>query len=382
MTRISLISPLDIKYSYKGTEYHVYEYAKCLVENGIDAELLITGASGYHPSIKNYKRISAEYSMIPHRKIPCSEILLPFKWHHFMCRNLPKESIIYLPFGPYQYLFNIATKPRGQKYIIGCLAMELKFGNLIEGNDALEIIAKVAIRIALSKGADTRNYYFHAINKAQVEYLVGLGVKKDRINYVPLMLDTSKYHISNNKARKLRVIHVGGTGKASAMVAQVIEALSEESQMDKFEFYFMWSNQPEEVRKCAATYENVHLLGSPSEERKAKILSAMDVMIIPSTEAFSKTMLEGIASGLHIVVSKRNPASLDVRALGVNMTITERSEPSEYIEELVKLANLKIKLGSKFNKSKRRYREIVVENFDRIQVLPKIFEMFMKIMNE
>lgn len=379
--KVSIVTPRDIRYSYKATEWHVYEYAKYLQEHGVDTELLVSDTGKKYPLIKNYKKISERYKKIPHRTIKCRETVLPFRWHHFYCSGLPKNSLVYFYYGIYQYLLNVMTKPRGQKYIVGCGAMELKSGHLIEGHRILDKITGLVVKYTiLWKGRDARNVYFHAINKAQVAYLIAHGIKKEKIIHVPIMLDTTKYSISRNRSGKLRVVHLGGAGKGSGTVANIIKALIEKREMSKFEFFFISEPQPEEIRTYAARYDNIHLLGSITDSKKKTALSYMDVMIVPSNEAFSKTMLEGLASGVYIMGSKRNPGCSDVSDLGIQMTIAETGKAEEYVVLLLKMADAKLRLGSRLNPNKDRYREIIVKNFDQKNVLPKFLDMFKGVM--
>ncbi len=376
-----MLSQADIKYSYKATEQQSYEYAKFLMESGLDVELLITKTTGGVIN-KDYVRAKKRYAKLPKRYVDCTEVVLPFNYHLFVYRDLPKDSLIYMPYGIYQYLFNVMTKPRGQKYIIGCHGMHLRFGQVIEGHRLLDgMVNSTARFIMASKGDDARNMYFHVINKVQIPYLVRLGVKRENIIYVPTMLDTNKYKIASNQTRRLRVVHVGGTGKNSGTLLEIIKILIDRGEIEKFEFFFVWHEQPAELHSYARERQNIHLLGDISDAEKTKLLSQMDVMIVPAVETFSKTMIEGITSGLYIMASKRNPASLDVRDLGVDMTITEKGMPEEYIKPLLKAANAKARLGRRYNPNKKRDREIVVRNFDQNNVLPKLLKMFTDVMD-
>ncbi len=380
--KISLITPLDIKYSYKATEFLVYEYAKYLHDRGLDVELLVTSTKRKWTPNKGYKSLEKRYRSVPKRDVDCTEITLPLKYHLFIYNGLPRDSLLYLPFGIYQYLLNVVTKPKGQKYIIGCHGMHLKAGQLVAGSKALSKSLNSWLRLSIrSLGSESKSLYFHAVNMEQVSYLESLGVERRNIFYIPVMIDGSKYRVSSNGSKRLKVVHVGGEGKGSGVVAGTIKRLIDSGDIDKFEFYFVWHEQPDELKRYALSHKNLHLMGAISDEEKAKLLSGMDVMIVPAVETFSKAMIEGIASGLRIMASRRNPASLYVNGLGIDMTITNTGEPEEYVKPLLAAAKAKARLGSRWNTSKKSDRGIVIKNFDEKYVLPQILSMFKKVMD-
>ncbi len=374
--KVSLITPVDIKYSYKGTEYHVYEYARYLQAKRIDTEILVTKTNADMPRRKN-NPASNRYRSIPKRPIDCSETLLPFNYHLFTYWGLPSDRIIYLPFGIYQYFVNVAFKPLGQKYIIGCHGMHLKFGSMIEGHHALDAILRSATKSMISaKGREADNLYFHVINSEQKMYLEKLGIKSRNIFYVPAMLDTKNYHIGYNSSKRLKVIHIGGLGKGSDIVLQIIKRIIGEGKIDMFEFYFIWDEQPPELYKYAKNNPNIHVLGTVPEREKARVLSIMDVIVIPAYENFPKAMLEGLASGLYVVTSRKNSAATDIKKYEVNIYITNRGTPDEYVAPLIKLAKLKSSRRKIFDMKKEINRKATHEHFDKEKVLPQILKMF------
>lgn len=375
--KVSLISPLDIKYSYLGTEWHVYEYAKYLVEHGVNAEILVTESSKTATPVSNYGAIEKRYAKVPKRTVKCTRMVLPFSYHLFIYKGLPNDSIIYMPFSIYDYILNIAAKPKGQKYIIGCHGMHIKQGHIILNHKYMECILNgVVRRLAALDPSEKRNVYYHIVNRGQIRYLVDkLGILKRNIFYVPPMIDITPLKINSNKSRRLRVLHIGGAGKDSQIVLEVVRKLAESNLLSNFEFYFMGAKQPELIDALTNRYRNVHNLGLVSDKRKFRIMSRMDVLIVPAYETFSKILIEGLASGLYILTSTKNAAADDFVGLGVKMTITDGTSRG-YVKQLIKMSYLKKKIGLDFNSYKKLNRGIVIKEFDKKVVLPKIFNMF------
>jgi len=384
-----LITPVDIKYSYRGTEYHVYEYAKFLNENGIDANVLITeelGRENTRPVIKNYDSVRRRYSKVGKKEIEMAGVATIHGQPLYTYLNLPKDGPIYFPYNLHYYLVNIALKPMGQSYIIGSHGLQFKLGKLIlGGHQNLENFVNFATRASIfSKLEGAKNVYFHVLNKKQARYLTKLGVKSGNIFYIPAMVDTKNFKMGSNNSKALKVVHVGGTEKESGIVLEVIKQLNRIGKLGMFEFYFIGNPKPEEAKELeliSKKYDNIHLLGRVSDSVLVSTLSKMDVMMVTAYEIFPKTMLEGVASGLYMVTSNRNDAAEDFQELGVKLDIVKTGVPSEYVQPLVRLANKKSQGPAKFNPYKKRNRGIVLKKFDQKVLLSKVLKMFLKVMN-
>ena len=81
--KISLITPVDIRYSNKGTEWHVYEYAKYLKQKGVDANILVTENMRGFKEVAGYKKTKKNYSMVTEYPVKCRRITLPMN-----CRRI------------------------------------------------------------------------------------------------------------------------------------------------------------------------------------------------------------------------------------------------------------------------------------------------------
>jgi hypothetical protein len=374
--KLYLISPIDIKYSFRATERYIYEYADYLRKHGKDVEILITKRKIKSKKLNNDNLIR-KYRKIRQRFIDCREFLLPLKWHIFIYKDLPRDGIIYFPYSIYDYLYEILFKPKGQKYIIGSHSMHLKLGRMIENHQLLESALNSLVNLVLwLRRGEIKNIYIHAINTAQVEYIRQNFklIKEENIFYIPNMINTEKYSIAKNKSNKLRVVHIGGTDKDIHSVFSIIKLLNEDGHINDFEFYFI-GKLSERVDPELIKMPNLHFLGEISEKSKLKVLSTMDAIIVPSYEAFPLVVLEGLASGLYVLTSKKNAAWRDFKELGIKLFVAENGQPSEYIKILKKLAEVK-----KVNKNPNKYaiynRKVIIKNFDEKIILRKILEMF------
>lgn len=378
--KVYLITPVDLKYSYRGTEEHVYSYAKYLKEHGIDAEILITKKGDKQQTLlPYYKEVIKPYDTIAKKPVSCKEIVLPFKWHIFIYKDLPKEGTIYFPYSIYDYLFNLLFKPKGQKYVIGSHSMHLKMGHIIKNHETLEWLLNFIVKSVLFlRRKEKGNIYFHVINSMQEAYLIkNFKINKKNIFYVPNFIDTRKYGLAKNSSKKLRVVHIGGIEKDANIVFDIIKLLEEKHVLYRFEFYFI-GRLDKHIEEQYSSIRNVHLLGQIDDFTKLKVLRRADCMIIPSYEAFPKTLLEGLLSGLYILTSKRNSAWRDLIDFGIQMFVAENGFSEEYLHAIISLAEKKSR-STNINSYRALNRNTITKNFDKESVLPQILKMFRKV---
>jgi len=378
--KLYLISPIDIKYSFRATERYIYEYADYLRKHGKDVEILITKRKIKSKKLNNDNLIR-KYRKIRQQFIDCREFLLPLKWHIFIYKDLPRDGIIYFPYSIYDYLYEILFKPKGQKYIIGSHSMHLKLGRMIENHQLLESALNSLVNLVLwLRRGEIKNIYIHAINTAQVEYIRQNFklIKEENIFYVPNMINTEKYSIAKNKSNKLRVVHIGGTDKDAHSVFSIIKLLNEDGHINDFEFYFI-GKLSERVDPELMKMPNLHFLGEISEKSKLKVLSTMDAIIVPAYEAFPLVVLEGLASGLYVLTSKKNAAWRDFKELGIKLFVAENGHPSEYIKALENLAAAK-KSSINFRRYALYNKSIINKNFNEQVILDHIMGMFVEVM--
>jgi glycosyltransferase involved in cell wall biosynthesis len=375
--KVYLITPVDLKYSYRATEEHVYSYAKYLKEHGIDAEILITRKGERQQTLlPNYKEVIKLYDNIAKKHVRCKEIVLPLKWHIFIYKDLPKGGTIYFPYGIYDYLFNILFKPEGQKYVIGSHSMHLKMGHMLKNHEKIEWLLNFIVKsILFLRRKEKDDIYFHVINSMQEAYLIkNFKINKKNIFYVPNFIDTSKYSLAKNSSKKLRVVHIGGMEKDASTVFDIVKLLKEKRVLDRFEFYFI-GKLNKQIEEQYGSLKNVHILGQIDDCAKLKALSSADCMIIPSYEAFPKTLLEGLLSGLYILTSKRNSVWQDFIDFGIRMFVAENGFSEEYLQAIMNLSEKKSK-GTNINPYREFNRNTIIKNFDKGNVLTQIFKMF------
>lgn len=378
--KVSLITPVDIKHSYSATEVQVYDYAKMLIENGIEASILVPKYKGLEfPSRTDYKLIKNHYKNVTQKGIKGRKIILPFKFTLYVYSDLTSDSTIYFAYSIYDHLINIIKKPKGQKYIIGAHSMHLKNGHILEGHNIIERFFNFLIKsFVFSNKEIAKNVYHHVINKAEKKYLLKLGIREENIFYVPTFVKTKDYHLSKNQSSKLKILHMGGANKGAGIVLQIIDKAIKTNKLDLFEFYFVGQKMPGELYQYAKKYKNIHIEKGIKENKKADLLSRMDVMIVPSVETFSRSMLEGLASGLYICASNKNPAALEIKTMGAKIYVIRNNNTYKYLEVLAKMINEK-RLIEKFESGRRINREIVVRKFDEKVVLPQMLDMFIKV---
>ncbi|MEM4067744.1 MAG: glycosyltransferase family 4 protein [Candidatus Micrarchaeaceae archaeon] len=257
--------------------------------------------------------------------------------------------------------------------------MHLKKGHMIEGHEFVEkLLNSVVKSILLLIGKEKKNIFFHVINTEQAKYIKRrFKYPNSNIFYVPNFIEMEKYKLGENKSKKLKVIHIGGIDKGADIVLDIIKLLDKKEQLNNFDFYFVGSAADLERYEITEP-ENIHVLGKISELEKLKLLSSSDCIIIPSYETFSKTMLEGIASGLYVLTSKRNAAWKDFKKIGIKMFVSENGKAEDYLKILNNLAKQKQK-GEKARRYKIHNIEILKKNYTKTKVLPKIFDMFEKV---
>ena len=368
----------DLKYIVTGSERYLYEMALYLEKNNVDTTLLIINDNRMvKRENPNYAKIARRYASIRSREVtPKIVDAGPLHISFFYFKNLPKDSIIYLPNNLYVHLLNVLTKPAGQKYIIGSHVLQFNSYYQSSKHTILERTFNKMIKnmLKLKSREFKHNLFFHVINLQQKSYLEKeFGIKPENILHVPIFARAEKFRIGNNNSKKLRVMHIGGTGKNAALVLKVIDELQRRKQMGRYEFHFIGKSEPKELNEMAKEHPNIINHGMADDEEKIKIHSESDVLIVPSVEAFPLTVLEGLAAGLTII-SRNNSINKELNELGAEL-ITVCEEPEAFADALEKVANAKIK-GELTTARKKKYKALVLENFSYVTVMPQLLKMF------
>jgi glycosyltransferase involved in cell wall biosynthesis len=370
------VTPKDINYSYRATERLIYEYTAYLSSHSITSTVLIPD---YYLTIKNgskAKLINDKYRKVKTKFIHGIKLSLPFKFDMYFYLNLPSNGFVYLPYSLYNHIINLFLARKNSKFIIGSHSMHIKNGLLLPEHALLENLFKKFLQLFLTNTNIMRNLYFHALTQEQVLYLEQLKIPRKHIFLVPNFIDTKQFHIGINKIKKLRVLHVGGASKRADVVLLIIENLIRKRILSNFEFYFIG-----EMPSFFSTkkFSNIHYLGKISDKKKISVLSKMDVILLPASEVFPLTLLEGMASGL-MVISANNSISRELRKLHANIIINTSGTIENYSNILFNLYKSKRKHGFPYI-FKLQNRDIVIENFSSLKILPKFQEVIHNIIN-
>ena len=377
--KAALITPADIRYSYRSSERHIYDYTKYLIEHGIDAEVLMPEAPlRFSVERKDYRHIKERFKNVPQVKVGVQHLRLPFSYNLFVYSRLPRDRMIYFPYSIYDYIWNIITKPKGQKYIIAAYSMHIKNGHIIEGHKYLEWTLNAFMRLVFSTRESKKNIYHHVITHKAGRYLESLGIPKKNIFYVPTFVDSEFYTLAANKTRQIKVLHIGGINKDVGVMIDIIKELKKSGDYVDFDFYFIGDQQSTELLEMQKSDENIHCLQKVTDGEKFKIFATMDVIIVPAVETFSRIMLEGMSSGLYVIASSKNPAAWEVRRLGARLYIAEHGNASDYIRFLNKLFKFKSR-KIQFRDGRITNQKIARNTFDTEVILKQMLRMFLKV---
>lgn len=231
----------------------------------------------------------------------------------------------------------------------------------------------------LRKEEMRNNLFFRVLNTRQKNYLERIGVPSDKIFNIPEFVDTKKYCIATSYGKKLNVVHIGGEAKNAQVIIDTIKELIDKRQITKFKFFFIGKHQPKELFEYAEKTDSVVYLGALSDTKKIKILSMSDVQVVPNPdENFAVSMIEGLSSGLRLVVSNQNPIVKNLIKEGA-LAYTCSNNPSAYAKVLLGLARMKRTEPYKFQKLKMTNRAIAIKEFEQTKVFNQIKDMFIRV---
>ncbi len=376
--KVALITPADIRYSYRSSERHIYDYTKYLHEHGIDAEVLVPDKKPEGAKErKDYAYIKERFKNVPKQNVGCVHLKFPFNFNLFAYSRLPRDRMVYFPFSIYDYVWNIVTKPKGQRYLIAAYSMHIKHGHIVENHRILEWILNSFMRTILTTSEARRNIYHHVITREAGKYLESLGIPRRNIFFVPTFVDSRFYTLASNKTRKLRVLHIGGVNKDVSIMADIIKRLKLSGDYGNFEFYFIGDAQDPWLLDAEKTDSNIHCLKGVTDAEKFRIMATLDVIIVPAVETFSRIMLEGMSSGLYVIGSSKNPATWEVRETGAKLYIAEHGNAGEYIKFLRELYRLKARPRD-FHSGRVTNQNIARKRFDTKIILKQMMQMFIR----
>ena len=362
----------------------VYEWARYLTNEGFDATVLIPDTLNRGmPLRRDADDIEERYYGVPKKSIKNNVLRYGFVHKTNFYTGLPKGDVVFFPITFYDYLPNMFAKPRGQKYIMGNMGMTLFPGSHMSSeHQFLEGIQRIMIKRAIFSDKEKRsNIFFHVINQRQKQHLIEqIGIDKSKIFHIPAHVDTSAYHLGVSDSNDLKVVHIGGKGKNAQLLVDVIKALIANGKIDGLKFYFIGREEPQELFNYVGKTSNVSYLGYISDAEKIEILAKSDVLVIPDhNEAFAKVMLEGLASGLALLVDSWNPVIASLISDGAFAYTGIVGDQKSYADALIRLAEMKRSDAKAFEQGKKKNRNLAVIKFDEKVVFKLVKEMFLAV---
>ena len=370
------ILPSNITKTIRGTEQFILGLAAYL-SNYLNVTVL--EPSNYNVNSNKLGEIERKYSKLKLSKIKMKKIKLPFGQYIFSFKGIPKDGIVYLPFDFFSEMPALLSKPKRQIYILGVAhGLHLRNGKLAHHGNIGKIVLCIAMALLALKGRDFKNtVYYHTHNNEQSRYLLRAGLPKKHIFQIPTFIDVKEFYITNNKSKKLKVLHIGGVNKNADFVVKIIDEMITQKILYDYEFHFIGREMPKRLKDLSRIYKNIIIHGFIDNKTKARIMSSVDVLLLTDIETFSVTMLEGLASGLHIISSDGNPAAYELKKREASVYICKHDNINDYVEILGKISRLK--KSNTINSFRNKNRRITVHNYSKEAVLKKTLLIFRSI---
>ena len=371
------ILPSNITKTIRGTEQFTLGLAAYL-SNYLNVTVLEPNRNNV--SYKRPKGIDKKYSKLKLDKIKMKKVKMPFGQYMFSFKGIPKEGIVYLPFDFFSEMPALLSKPKGQIYILGVAhGLHLRNGKLAHHGNIGKIALRIAMALLALKGRDFKNtVYYHTHNSDQSRYLLKAGLPKNHIFQIPTFIDAKEFYITDNKSKKLKVLHIGGVNKNADFVVKIIDEMITQKILYNYEFHFIGREMPKRLKDLSRIYKNIIIHGFIDNKTKARIMSSMDVLLLTDIETFSVTMLEGLASGLHIISCDGNPAAYELKALKASAYILKSESIDSYIKTLKMID--KFKMSNLINVNRNINREIVLSKYSEEVVCKEALGVFQKIL--
>ncbi len=371
------ILPSNITKTIRGTEQFTLGLAAYL-SNYLNVTVLEPNHNNV--SYKRPKGIDKKYSKLKLDKIKMKKVKMPFGQYMFSFKGIPKEGIVYLPFDFFSEMPALLSKPKGQIYILGVAhGLHLQNGKLAHHGNIGKIVLRIAMALLVLKGRDFKNtVYYHTNNSEQSKYLLKAGLPKNHIFQIPNFIDAKEFYITDNKSKKLKVLHIGGVNKNADFVVKIIDEMITQKILYNYEFHFIGREMPKRLEDLSRIYKNIIIHGFIDNKTKARIMSSMDVLLLTDIETFSVTMLEGLASGLHIISCDGNPAAYELKALKASVYILKSESIDSYIKTLKMID--KFKMSNLINVNRNINREIVLSKYSEEVVCKEALGVFQKIL--
>ena len=243
----------------------------------------------------------------------------------FEGNGLPFSRTLFRPIPPFEYLnrtgltmlfldrppprrllVRLSEGGRTAVFLLHGLTFERRSIRSIWGSAIAAYQEWVRLYMRLNRGLLSYDgFFYQVLNDSQLRFLSELGIRRSHIFLIPNSVDFTAYRVRRNDD-KFRVLYLGRLDKlvkGSSLLIDVGRRL-EKFAGRSIEFIIAGSGQS--GGRVAALFENsgvVKVLGQVTDEaQKVDLLSSCNLMAsFSNTEAFSISLLEGLASGLPVL---------------------------------------------------------------------------------
>ena len=244
---------------------------------------------------------------------------------HFGGNALPLSRLLFRPIPSFEYfnrtgltmlfldrppprrlLVRLIEEGRTVVFLLHGLTFERRSLRSIWGSAIAAYQEWVKLYMRLNRGLLTNDgFFYQVLNDSQLRFLCELGIRRSHIFLIPNSVDFTAYRVRRNDDR-FRVLYLGRLDKlvkGSSLLMEVGRRL-EKLAGRRIEFVIAGSGQA--GGRIATLFENsgvVKVLGQVTDEaQKVDLLSSCNLMVsFSNTEAFSISLLEGLASGLPVL---------------------------------------------------------------------------------
>jgi glycosyltransferase involved in cell wall biosynthesis len=193
-------------------------------------------------------------------------------------------------------------------------------------------------------------------------------------------VDFDKYKAAGKKkgGKRLKVLNVGGLIKVKGW-NYIVETAN---LLKKYDIEFIITGRASDLSEYNARVKelglkNVRFYESPSHEELMEHFSNSDIFFLPSlSEGLPNSMLEAASMELALIGSGKG-GTRDIIRDGKNGYYVKSSEPEEFAEKILYLYNNPEKL----RQMKKESREIVMKNFNWVNIVKDMKKVFQRIIN-
>ena len=334
----------------------IIHYAKALISNGIDCEIIVTRRTEVYGSVKNtntegfidnlvpYKYISGTTKRSSHfikRRI--DDLLDDWSAPYWVLRNVKNDDII-IYFNPYIFrtsaIINICK-------IKGCkIFRELCEFPYSTRTDSLKnrLLLKLNEHILMSRFDG-----FIAISEALYGYARKVGSKKAKIIKVPILIDKEQYCGIEAYSHNKRYIFHAGTmyERKDAIVSTMMAyAIANKELNGNIDFILAGPESPHQVEIDAIIQENglqnnVHFIGKLTHKEVLRYQKGAWLSIlnkhdnIQNRNGFSTKLGDVLLAGTPVITTPVGEANNHIKN-GESALIAKSSSPKDIAEQIIR----------------------------------------------